>query len=1672
MSESTLSFASTETFRNTLMARNLAPYNVVGVYSPQVSNLTYETIQSNYSVINSPDNLIAEDPFVNQFYPLNEFGPDGGFNTTITFNGPLLPVTPNQGPYYPLINSPIVSQSYYYLNQSVFSPNNKNTYRPENGYEYLYSLEDIENINKIFLPYWDPPSFIPSTYSPYEILISNNPNGSDGPLSQDSFMMRLGAESLKDAFETRVAFEIYQMTLGTVNTQALQDPFNASLLLTGQQPFIFQDWKITIPENPILRAVDLATRLSSAYWPVSPIPGDYFEENIPNGQSQQISNALNVVNQLTGGFLGPVLNITRTPSEIFLANTGNAQRSALFFNLDYNRYQPGYRQQFGGLLGVAQQIVQGVVNLLTPGETIVGGYYVGNRATEPGQIVSPPNQVPVDSYGRQVNAPVYGPSELGILFEGNEEVLNFGLKSKSFADTDDISGNFVWTSPKYRGAAGYKATPGGGIGSKDEEFNVIDSQYSRAQSTNIDLKPNSILDNTQRLVQSADNVQGAKRLKHVGNAINQVSKVFNDGYKEMTKGSQVLSYTDNTTGDEIGREYCRVFTKDTPYLTYSDLQKSDGITTSGRRFTNSVLDNTFNLNIAPLRGSTEDRIGSTNLQKNNKGTVVAKKYMFSLENLAWRTSSRPGFTYDELPDCERGPNGGRVMWFPPYDIKFSETTSANFNGQTFLGRPEPIYTYKDTNRTGQLGWKIIVDNPSILNAVVEKQLKGQNKEKINSIIDSFFAGCVKYDIYELAKKFNTIPAKDLYTYQEILNNPRLTPEELQGVKKEIPVDAPIPTEETVEVDKPVQKEVPNQKAAEFNTKYLGFAFYFDNDVPGPENRTATEPDTDFDSAYSNYVSKKSTYQNNASSTFNSDDFNSKTDSFFDNIIINNYELINNQFINDAKDLLSQEGTVITIDMVGSASAKSNEEYNKSLSKRRINSIIKYFENKGLSQFIQDKKFIIKSDSVGETTTIPQKRVESTTGNTTAETVDSGAQTMESINCNTDIKDKNGSVTEISQIYSVSAMACRRVRISNINCEAKPVTEEVNEKPKEVKQTTTLTPSATTITQFPSAPKPKVDIVKKLKEGIGKQILRKLLSECDYFEVIKESNPFLYGTIKEKIKYFNPSFHSMTPEGLNSRLTFLNQCMRPGETIPTIGTDGKAVYDNARNTSFGAPPILILRIGDFFHTKIVPTSLSITYEPLIFDLNPEGIGVQPMIAQVNLNFNMIGGHGLAKPIEQLQNALSFNYYGNTEIYDERAIPTEDTSKIDELLAQSVLDGEESATPNQVQNQQPNDGGTTIGTIVTTIPVTNGQTGEISYKDIMDKSYDITKEYFTTIINQLEKIILQNNYGVLQMLNFRVSLNTESSNLKAKNGGDEKTIKIYGNPKDFETSVGNIFSLNYDSVNDESNPVISEFIEKYGDSYDGIILDNLKNNLNNYLKGYQSSFSNSISTIVQEITIFEQNFFQTIRKVSLVSQSVDGKLLSGNVPRVYNITGTEEVSSTTTDAVNTLDELKNDFQRIIDVLPDFYETCEVSYAIFNDSYFDGDFDQPFDDSNLIDEYDKYFYIVMSNILTNDSKIEEFNAALVKDIDEDNQLVRRIERITDDVGDRYKKEMKKESKYFKDFRESNDYKSYVDGIDDKLYNKGKLRKCKYDTTPNSVEQSNGELIKDLYLNPFKFK
>ena len=169
--------------------------------------------------------------------------------------------------------------------------------------------------------------------------------------------------------------------------------------------------------------------------------------------------------------------------------------------------------------------------------------------------------------------------------------------------------------------------------------------------------------------------------------------------------------------------------------------------------------------------------------------------------------------------------------------------------------------------------------------------------------------------------------------------------------------------------------------------------------------------------------------------------------------------------------------------------------------------------------------------------------------------------------------------------------------------------------------------------------------KQLLDALTAKASRYLAWECSYFEKMKQEDSFIYESLTEKLKYFHPAFHSMTPEGFNSRLTFLKQCTRQGPNI-AVGEPS--------NLAFGKPPICVLRIGDFYHTKIVIDSVNFSFDPLQWDLNPEGIGVQPMLCNVDLNFKFIGGSSLGGPIAQLQNAVSFNFFANTALYNPRQI----------------------------------------------------------------------------------------------------------------------------------------------------------------------------------------------------------------------------------------------------------------------------------------------------------------------------------------------------------------------------------------------------------------------------------
>ena len=1407
---SPLSFGATQTFRKRLLIKNLKPYNDDG-FSPTSSPGQSEFNIDDQSVIDSAEVEVIGEIQSENSYVKNLYGPEGGYGFPIDIDdvfSPGLTTSPGKEPYY---------------------------------------------------------TFVASTYNAFSILTSNDPQGDNGPLSQDSALAKIAAESLQTEFEYRVAQETYQQTLGRVNAiDAVSDPYDLLAIATGNRSVIERDWKISVPKNIIGKGLDFISRITGVYSPYSWIPGDYFSDTPRQLFLNQAANAVTGLFDKKGTLKLPT---EKTGMETFLDNTGGGQRSRLFKGLAINRYRPDYNKNF-------------LTDLFT--EVPPQNYYVGSSKEEISNRVSPPNELPIDQDGNKVQAPVRGYGEVGKLYEGEDKNFKFGLNSDAYYNNSSgIVGGFTWVSPKFKQYRGTLVGPQNEqIGISDADFGQIVTTFESSESTNYEFTKGSILDDTQRMIVAADEVPGAAKLQHVGNAIDQVSKVFNDGYKELTKGSRVINYINNVTGQIEGKEYCRVFTKDRPYLFMNELQKENGMTTENRRFTYSVLDKTFNLNIAPIRGEE-----STNIVD---GRV--KKYMFSIENLAWRTSTKPGFTYQDLPHCEKGPNGGRIMWFPPYDMSVSETNSANWNSNEFLGRPEPIYTYNNTTRQGSLSWKIVVDHPSILNAIVDKELKDESNERVTAIVDSFFAGCRDYDIYELARRFPQFTYQDIYDI--ITTNP--DPEVVKEAYKEIDYEEPAEQEFKRERDEKIFDDDSDYK----------FAFYFHNDVPGPKNANATGATITYDKVLTDYLGRENEYRTEAETgqtdsvmTF----FNTKIRTINDEV---------EKLVKKIGDALIKDHE-LTISFIGSASAPnpdppagvSEYAYNEALSKRRIDSVKRYLLEKTdkngnkLEYWVNKGKLKLKNDPKGEQIII-------NTGNG-------------EVNCEIDL-------TGQDKVYSTDAMYCRRVKIVDIV--DKPPIIEVPVEP-EISETPPVSGNEEDI-EPPGKPKNRGPITTAVRrEQIAKIIVKKLLTECDYFDLVKEESPMAYNGIKEKLKYFQPAFHAITPEGLNSRLTFLQQCIRPGDTIPVIGPDGKPTENDARNTAFGAPPICILRIGDFYHTKIAINQIGIQYEPLTFDLNPEGIGVQPMIASINMSFYFIGGQGLKEPVNRLQNALTFNYYANTEVYDDRSIKT-DTS-LDELNAeiwddiQLTLDENGKPTIENVS-----DNGDTIGDYVgeETFGNFSGGTastvnGQISYKNKTLDLIENSTNYVNSVNNSLTDIIKEYSFDLLYYYDKRPYSNGEILGYYNEGSlytGSPQSLQIYGKPLSVQDKFDYLFSNALTDVDNGTCPVLKDIQNK---SFKNRDIKKLKNNIKSYITSKRSSFGVNLSSAINSIANNELKLIKSIDELNFVLTNTDGYTSNASKTTLLDLTATTEV--TNSNYSNTYQELNGDMAIIGTDLQSFYD-----------------------------------------------------------------------------------------------------------------------------------------------------
>jgi outer membrane protein OmpA-like peptidoglycan-associated protein len=1346
----------------------------------------------------------------------------------------------------------------------------KNKYGPEDGFGDVVNIKDVQtDIEKRNLYY----TFIASIYNPIQILTNPIPNGSNGNISQDSDLAKIAANQLKTEFGYRIGEEIYQQTLGRINIlDALDDPFDALAIATGNEQVIESDWKISVPDNVIGKGLDFISRISGVYSPYSWIPGSYFNEVVPQSKVNQASNEGGNFNKK--GTTKSDAN--KRASEQFLSNTGRGQTKRLFKNLELNLYAPDYTDNSRSFGLKAPQ----------------GNYYIGSKERDPSNSTFPENQLPIDQFGNKVKSPVKGYT-LGEDYESEGSAFGtfkFGLNGTNYLrpntytnstyDTPRLQGGFTWTNTEGADSGGRRATAGGDQnGSVSPQFTSVESAFASSLSLQNQFREGSILDDTQKLIDAAENLPGDTRLKHAGNAINQVSKVFNDGTREMTKGSRVYKYTDSDTGRITGLEYCRTFTKDIPYFSNSELQKTEGMVDNNRRFSYSVLNNTYNLNIAPWRND-----NSSNLTGNDFSSDGVKKYMFSIENLAWRTSSKKGFTYDDLAACEKGPNGGRIMWFPPYDLKVSEQNSTNWTSNEFLGRPEPIYTYNNTTRQGNLSWKIVVDHPSILNAIVDKKLSGEDSQKVNDIIDSFFSGCRTEDPYELAKRYDRFTPDDIYeiitTTTDVVDYEYWSKEfeYPQRIEKE-----PVITEYTPEIQ-------------ESDYKY---EFYFDNDKPN-SNSWATEATEDYGTILNTYiVSGRTNYilEANSGNTeqviefYNS--FISKPDGT--NIIENKTK----DLVRKIKKALEKESTV-NITLVGSASAPNSTGYNVNLSKRRIDSIKKYllsFED--LSKY-QDKLNFIENAQGEETTVTP-------------------GGSFGPYKCTEPITD------EKDKTYSAKAMACRAVIIQDI--------EEIPQEP----DPESLEPEIEEVI-IPVTVTGKTEVIRKQEEktikpapDIAKKILRRLLSECDYFDMMNETTPRVYQGIKEKIKYFHPAFHSMTPEGLNSRLTFLQQCLRPGDTIPVIGEDGKPTQGGVKNTAFGAPPICVLRIGDFYHTKIAIQQISINYEPLQFDLNPEGIGVQPMLADINMSFYFIGGQGLKEPVARLQNALSFNYYGNTEVYDDRAVPTEDRTEIDREFIEQIEENRGIGLTDTGEVERSEEANDTIGTIIDTNIEGNDLTGNINYKNIVNNYVDKTETYVEDVVSSLDTINrLQSQIGLYYFTQNR-NYNSGTATGYLDNNNVFET-SIFGKPFDIETLSEELRTKSLEDIDNNTNPFLTtvNFGNINSQGFKESDIKKFKKNLKAFVEErmgvFQSIFNESMVDLIKNQT----ELVRIIDKLNLILTDTDGyKTKSGRIS-ILELSGTTEVDPSSSQA-NTKDELLADVQKVASDLQVFYDRMFGEFGI---------------------------------------------------------------------------------------------------------------------------------------------
>lgn len=957
----------------------------------------------------------------------------------------------------------------------------------------------------------------------------------------DTKLGLIGGQQLALALANNAAFNVQQDLLGKLNVKENVLSLVKGDGLVGLRP----NYSITVPEGGLGRVLDYSSKVLGFTLPRSYMTdwGSIFQSE--SGQVDNITRANELLKTTGKGQLAALIkNVRANQFGISPTQVDNPE-----YSIFRTGYAPGYILDNKG----DERITDGIIYAFGLGNSgLLIDLFCTTDASGKGD-----STIPVLNYDREK-----------IVSETFPDFIQEGRDNYEQNDGSNVNRvKFSWGS---------------------NQGGVPNSDFYGDYEPFIGAKQN-ILTKTQMLFNSNGMKTIVTRDGIMGESSTQIQTANGGG---MSKGSGVLSeimYGTNGRYNALKEEpeyvYCRSWTTKDRYDyvhklirngTYegNGLYGKDGGKVPFRFNTeNTVLEDTGFVKIAPY---TQD---FNNPDLNGNVPREAKNYMLSIENLAWNDR------VEQLPKGERGlgdplsDKKGRIMWFPPYDIQISESVSVDWESHKFIGRGENIYTYNNTERTGQLSFKIIVDHSTYTNT-----FRGQNGPDDNYVA-SFMAGCIepdsiwtdKFTVQQLSKivpSVNKIPQEkkappaqiapgDLYVF---FPNDQDSLPFINDVEYEVGVSGA--TGSFPDYDKPIDYDVylnPSYNGPHFGLTAYSSNFTYKTSCANNNGIHKEWPDTH------NYGLN---YSKNSPKTNKSTVGDITINGWSDPLMYPTY-----------LEYLQEKCPNCRIEVAGYASPQGRLECNKQLANARAENVAKklksYFCN-----YIPNWK-----DKCDEKIKVVEARPINATES----------------ECNP----KTGSATD--------TFACKYDRRVKIHFEY-----DADEALSQVAQPE--------------------DCIETSDDTVTTTIKEKFYNETMFFDKLQKTDRFIFDKFREKIKYFHPAFHSTTPEGMNSRLTFLHQCTRQGPTMEQQGAD---------NLAFGRAPVCILRVGDFFYTKIVIDSLNIDYEPLVWDLNPEGIGVQPMIANVSLSFKFIGAESLYGPINKLQNALSFNYYANTRVYEGRA-----------------------------------------------------------------------------------------------------------------------------------------------------------------------------------------------------------------------------------------------------------------------------------------------------------------------------------------------------------------------------------------------------------------------------------